>query len=228
MFRSGSTLVEQILARHSQVIPGGELELIPALAAKIRPYPEAVRDSDAATIAAWRQAYLDGLPERPSSERAITDKRPDNFLHIGLIKTLFPSAKIIHTFRNPLDNLISLYFVHLDPRMAYALDLEDAAHWYSQYQRLMAHWRGLYPADIVDVDYDALVSDPRAEIEALTAACGLPWQEALLDAHRSTQPVKTASVWQVRQPIHARSSGRWRNYARQLEDARKQLAGDKS
>lgn len=226
MFRSGSTLVEQILARHSQVSAGGELELIPALAARIRPYPEAVREADAATVAAWHQGYLDALPERPSGDRAVTDKRPDNFLHIGLIKTLFPTAKIIHTFRNPLDNLLSLYFVHLDPRMAYALDLDDAAHWYLQYRRLMAHWRRLYPADIIDVDYDALVSDPRAVIEALAEACGLPWQEALLDVHRGTEPVKTASVWQVRQPIHARSSGRWRDYARQMEGVRKQLVGD--
>jgi len=228
MFRSGSTLVEQVLARHSHVTAGGELELIPSLAAKIPSYPESVPKADAATIAAWRQAYLNGLPELPRVGHGVTDKRPDNFLHIGLIKTLFPGAKIIHTFRNPLDNLLSLYFLHLDPSMAYALDLDDAAHWYGQYRRLMEHWRRLYPADIIDVDYDSLVREPRAVIEVLTAACGLPWEEALLDAERSTGPVKTASVWQVRQPIHARSSGRWRDYARQLDGVRKQLAGAKS
>ena len=228
MFRSGSTLVEQILARHSQVTPGGELVLVPSLAAQIRPYPEGIRAADAATIAAWRNAYFEGLPRRPDASHTVTDKRPDNFLHIGLIKTLFPAARIIHTSRDPLDNLLSLYFVHLDPRMAYALDLDDAAHWYVQYRRLMEHWRRLYPADIIDLDYDLLVREPRAVIEALTAACGLPWEEALLDFHRSTEPVKTASVWQVRQPIHTRSLGRWRDYARQLEGVRKQLAGDKS
>ncbi len=228
MFRSGSTLVEQILARHSQVTAGGELQLIPTLAGEIRPYPEGVRDADAASIAAWREAYLSGLPARPGANHIVTDKRPDNFLHIGLIKTLFPGAKIIHSFRNPLDNLLSLYFVHLDPGMAYALDLDDAAHWYVQYKRLMTHWQRLYPADIIDVDYDALVQGPRTEIEALIAACGLPWQDALLEFHRSSGPVKTASVWQVRQPIHARSSGRSRDYARHLEGVRRQLAGDKS
>lgn len=225
MFRSGSTLIEQILSRHSQVAAGGELHLIPSLAASIPSYPEGVRAADPACIAQWREAYLKGLPARPTPSRVVTDKRPDNFLHVGLIKTLFPAAKIIHTCRDPLDNLLSLYFLHLHPGMGYALDLGDAAHWHGQYKRLMAHWRRLYPADIVDVDYDALVRQPRPTIEALAAACGLPWQDALLDSHRSEQPVKTASVWQVRQPIHARSSGRWRNYASHLEDVRRQMEG---
>lgn len=225
MFRSGSTLIEQLLARHSQVTAGGELALIPSLAAAIPAYPDGVRDAEAATIADWREAYLRGLPNH-SGAQIITDKRPDNFLHIGLIKTLFPDAKIIHTRRDPLDNLLSLYFVHLHPAMAYALDLGDAAHWYREHERLMAHWRQLYPADIIDVDYDALVREPRVVLEALVTACGLPWQDGLLDFESSSGPVKTASVWQVRQPIHARSSGRARDYARQLEKVRRQLADD--
>lgn len=226
MFRSGSTLVEQILARHSQVTAGGELALIPSLAAAIPAYPEGVRDADAAMIASWREAYLRGLPKHSGAAQILTDKRPDNFLHIGLIKTLFPGAKIIHTQRDPLDNLLSLYFVHLDPGMAYALDLGDAAHWYQQHERLMAHWRRLYPADIIVVDYDALVREPRGVLEALVNSCSLPWEDGLLDFECSSGPVKTASVWQVRQPIHARSSGRSRDYARQLEAVRRQLAGD--
>ena len=226
MFRSGSTLVEQILARHSQVTAGGELHLIPSLAADIPAYPEGVRDAGTATVTGWREAYLRGLPVRPDAGHAVTDKRPDNFLHIGLIKILFPGAKIIHTFRNPLDNLLSLYFVHLEPGMSYALDLDDSAHWYRQYKRLMAHWRRLYPADIIDVDYDALVRAPRAALEALVTACGLPWQEDLLDFHRGSQPVKTASVWQVRQPIHTKSSGRSRHYARHLEGVRRLVGGE--
>ena len=178
----------------------------------------------AAAIAQWRQAYLDGLPALPSETRLVTDKRPDNFLHIGLIKTLFPNARIIHTRRNPLDNLLSLYFLHLDPGMAYALDLDDAAHWYRENLRLMAHWKALYPDDIFDVDYDALVREPRPVIERLLDFCGLGWEDNVLNFHRGRSAVKTASVWQVRQPLHARSSGRWRNYERQLSGRQELIA----
>lgn len=224
MFRSGSTLIEQILARHSQVTAGGELDLIPAIAGAIAAYPESAGLADDDTIAGWREAYLKGMPVQPRAGRIVTDKRPDNFLHIGLIKRMFPQAKIVHSFRNPLDNLLSLYFLHLDPGMAYALDLEDAAHFYGQYRRLMTHWRGLYPDDIVDVDYDALVRDPDTVLMPLLAALGLPWEDQLLEFHRNRDPVKTASVWQVRQPLHARSSGRWRNYEGHFHGVRTLLA----
>jgi tetratricopeptide (TPR) repeat protein len=216
MFRSGSTLVEQILGAHSSVRTAGELDLIPALVRRIPDYPESVERGDPATISLWRSFYLDGLPVKPSGEELVTDKRPDNFLHLGLIKTLFPNAKIIHTRRDPLDNLLSLYFLHLDPSMAYALDLEDAAHWYREHLRLMAHWKALYSNDIFDVDYDALVRNPEPAIERLLSFCGLGWEDNVLNFHRSRSTVKTASVWQVRQPLHARSSGRWRNYERYM------------
>ena len=215
MFRSGSTLVEQILGAHPEVRAGGELDLIPALVSAVDGYPEAAPAADESTLARWRETYVRGLPPHP--KQLLTDKRPDNFLHIGFIKTLFPGAKIVHTRRNPLDNLLSLYFLHLDPGMAYAFDLQDAAHWYGQYERLMAHWKSLYPNDIFDVDYDALVQEPKPVIERLLDFLGLEWDDALLDFHRGGTPVKTASVWQVRQPLHPRSSGRWRNYRAQLE-----------
>ena len=219
MFRSGSTLVEQILASHSGVESGGELDLIPALVARIKGYPEAVAGADQATLASWRDFYLDGIGAIAGGNALVTDKRPDNFLHIGLIKTLFPDAKIVHTRRDRLDNLLSLYFLHLDPQMSYALDLADAAHWHVQYEQLMAHWKRLYPNDILDVDYDALVRSPRPVIERLLAFLCLEWEEPVLDFHRRAGAVKTASVWQVREPLHARSSGRWRNYAKQLKRA---------
>lgn len=146
----------------------------------------------------------------------VTDKRPDNFLHVGLIKAMFPEAKIVHTQRDPLDNLLSLHFLHLDPAMPYALDLEDAAHWHGEYRRLMAHWKALYSADIHDVDYDQLVRDPRPVIERLLEFLGLEWEDQCLAFHSGERVVKTASVWQVRQPLYTRSSGRWRNYERHL------------
>jgi tetratricopeptide (TPR) repeat protein len=220
LFRSGSTLVEQILGSHSRVEPSGELDLIPTLVSRIDPYPEAIARADPEAVARWRHSYLAGLPFQPSTDHLVADKRPDNFLHVGLIKTLFPNAKIVHTRRDPLDNLLSLYFLHLDPGMPYALDLEDAAHWHGQYVRLMAHWKSLYPNDIFDVDYDALVREPRPVIAGLLDFLSLEWEESSLDFHRHQRAVKTASVWQVREPLHSRSSGRWRNYQRHLEAIR--------
>jgi tetratricopeptide (TPR) repeat protein len=216
MFRSGSTLAEQILARHEAVTPGGELGLVPALVAGLRPYPEATAAASADALAGLRAAYLEGLRRVHPGSGLVTDKRPDNFLHIGLIKSLFPEARIVHTHRDPRDNLLSLYFLHLDPAMAYAQDLDDAAHWYGQYRRLMAHWRSLYPDDIHDLDYDALVADPRPHIEALLHFCGLTWREACLSFHEADNAVRTASAAQVREPLYRRSSGRWRNYERHL------------
>lgn len=216
MYRSGSTLVEQILAGHPTIQAAGELELIPALAGQIPGYPESLATADEATLAAWRDFYLKGLAPIAREGALVTDKRPDNFLHVGLIKTLFPNAKIVHTRRNRLDNLLSLYFLHLDPGMAYALDLDDAAHWYGQYERLMDHWKSLYPNDIFDVDYDELVESAEPLLKRLTGFLGLGWQDDLLDFTQRDRPVRTASVWQVRQPLHARSSGRWRNYESRL------------
>ena len=224
LFRSGSTLAERILARHPKVAAGGELDLIPALIeTELQPYPEAAKTADADRLA---ESYLDGVRARIPWVSVVTDKRPDNFLHIGLIKTMFPEARIVHTVRNPLDNLLSLYFLHLDPGMAYALDLEDAAHWHGQYRRLMAHWKRLYPDDIFDLDYDRLVAGPRPEIEALLAFCGLAWDEACLAPHEADAVVKTASTWQVREPLYSRASGRWRHYARHLERIRGMVEGD--
>lgn len=218
MFRSGSTLAEQILAAHPKVTAGGELDLLPALVeAKLQPYPEAAASADTDRLA---RLYRDGVRAILPGASLVTDKRPDNFLHIGLIKAMFPAARIVNTVRSPLDNILSLYFLHLDPGMAYALDLQDAAHWHGQYRRLMAHWKRLYPDDIFDLDYDALVAEPRPQIEALLRFCGLDWDEACLEFHEAGNVVKTASAWQVRKPLHRRASGRWRHYAHHLEPIR--------
>lgn len=222
MFRSGSTLAEQILAGHSRVTAGGELGLVPALAKRLNPYPEAVTRGGPELIAQCRALYLDALKAARPGADVVTDKRPDNFLHIGLIKAMFPGARIVHTVRDPLDTILSNWFLHLDPSMPHATDLEDMAHWHGQYRRLMAHWKSLYP-DILDLDYDALVAEPRPAIEGLLAHLGLDWEEAVLDFHTADTGVRTASVWQVREPLYRRSSGRWRNYETHLGGVRKAL-----
>lgn len=227
MFRSGSTLIEQILASHSSCRAGGELDLIPSLVRSLpQPYPDALAGLSQEAMAELRETYLKGLGAPLDADSILTDKRPDNFLHIGLIKSIFPNARIVHTRRNPLDNILSIYFLHLNPEMAYGLDLRDAVHWYGQYQRLMAHWKKLYPNDIFDLDYDLLVRRPRETIDALLAFLGLEWEEACLSFHATSTPVKTASVWQVRKPLYQASSGRWRNYAAQLAPVRRLLGDD--
>jgi tetratricopeptide (TPR) repeat protein len=224
MFRSGSTLAERVLAAHPRVTAGGELDWLPQLAASLAPFPEALRrltEADARRLAdAYRQARAATFPDAD----LLTDKRPDNFLYAGLIKTLFPAAKIVHTLREPLDNVLSVHFLHLDTSMAYATDLLDTAHYLLQSRRLMAHWRRLWPADVLDFDYDAFVRQPRPAVERLLAFCGLEWDERCLEFHRAPGVVKTASVWQVREPLYRRSSGRWRNYERQLAPVRAYLA----
>ena len=222
LFRSGSTLVEQILAGHSRVTGGGELGLIPGLARAIAGYPLSLAGAAPEALQRLRGLYLEGLATARPGADVVTDKRPDNFLHIGLIKAMFPGARIVHTVREPLDVILSNWFLHLDRSMAHALDLGDLAHWHGQYERLMAHWKALYP-DILDLDYDALVVEPRPAIERLLQYCGLDWEEGVLDFHKAATPVRTASVWQVREPLYQRSSGRWRNYGKHLGAVRAML-----
>jgi tetratricopeptide (TPR) repeat protein len=224
MFRSGSTLAEQILASHPRVSAGGEIGLLPAIARQyLVPAGDAFAPLDAATLERLRRGYLDGVYALfPTAER-VTDKRPDNFLNIGLIKALFPEAKIVHTRRNALDNCLSVFFLHLDHSMSYSFDLRDIAHWYRQYERVMAHWKKLYGASIHDVDYDALVTDLRPTVERMLAYCELPWDDACLSFHTTRTIVKTPSAWQVRQPLYTRASGRWRHYERHLHELRAAL-----
>lgn len=224
LFRSGSTLVERMLAGHPDVRAGGELELVPRMVGSLlQPLPAAASLLTANDLDRLAGAYLDYLRQAFPGARLVTDKRPDNFQYIGFIKMLFPQAKIVHTMRDPLDVCLSMYFLHLDQRMSYALDLADLGHYYRQYHQLMAHWRALYPDDILDVDYDLLVQDPRPVAGRLLEFCGLDWNERCLDVGRADGVVKSASVWQAREPVYQRSSGRWRNYREHLAPLRAAL-----
>jgi tetratricopeptide (TPR) repeat protein len=225
MFRSGSTLIEQMLSRHPRITKGGELEIVPAFAAALGS-PAALLDLPAETLATLRARYRDEVRRQFGDVDRLTDKRPDNFLHIGLIKRLFPDAKIINTIRNPLDMALSIYFLYFDDSISYGHDLRHIAHWVGQYRRLMAHWRSLYPQDILDVSYDRLVADPGPVMAEVLAFCDLPWDDGVLHPEQADGPVRTASVWQVRQRLHRRSSGRWRHYERHLQPLIATLGSD--
>jgi hypothetical protein len=144
-------------------------------------------------------------------------------LYLGLIKRLFPDAKIVHTTRNPLDNCLSIFFLHLEQRMSYALNLMDIGHYYREYRRLMAHWKTEFSADIFDFDYDALIKEPQIQMQRLCAFLGLEWPgQVPLVAARSAA-IRTASNWQVREPLYSTSSGRARHYADELKELRDYL-----
>lgn len=222
MFRSGSTLAEQMLSRHSRLRSGGELEAIPALAAALPGYPEAAGALTNGQLAAMRRSYAQEAA-RLGTGAQLLDKRCDNFLHIGLIKTLFPDARIIHTVRQPLDNLLSIAFLRFGEGVTYGHRFEDSAHHYVHYRRLMDHWRSLFGEDIHELSYDALVREPEPVLRAALDALGLPFEPGCLKPEQAEGPVRTASALQVRQPLHRRSSGRWHHYADQLAPVRSYL-----
>jgi hypothetical protein len=225
MFRSGSTLLEQLLAGHPGITAGGELDFIPrAVNVDLAPFPESFSSLGIERLERLAAEYRAMIAERFPGSTNIIDKRPDNFLYIGLIKALFPGAKIIHTVRAALDNCLSIYFLNLDQSMSYAMDLLDIGHYYRQYRRLMSHWKTLFPDDLIDVSYDALVKDPKSQIEQVLKSLGLGWDERCARVPAAGRAIKTASVWQAREPIHVRSSGRADHYSKHLDELQKYIA----
>ncbi|MFP4518931.1 MAG: tetratricopeptide repeat-containing sulfotransferase family protein [Oceanicaulis sp.] len=228
MFRSGSTLAERVLDSHSKVVGGGELNLLTQLvASRLAPFPQAMGQASLADLATLAETYrsraIQIFPEAVDAAY-LADKRPDNFLLAGLALTLFPDAKVINTVRNPLDVGISIYSHNIDPRVTpYATDLAAIGHYISLYRALMAHWKSRFPGAVHDFDYDAFVREPEPELAKLLAFLGLDWEPECLDFHTRRATVKTASYWQIREPLHARASGRWRNYERHLEPLRRAL-----
>jgi tetratricopeptide (TPR) repeat protein len=212
LFRSGSTLAEQILGRHPSILAGGERDHIPRLALQAgQALPGALGAATPEQLTQWRHEYFAAFSDEEKSSEYLTDKRCDNFLHIGFIKTLFPSAHIIHTTRNPLDTLISTLFLRFGSEVKYGGSIEYFIHWYSHYRRIMRHWQSLYGKDIIELDYDALVVDPDAVLRPVFMRLGLPWDQSRM-VPTDQKRILTASNWHVRQPVHRQSSGRWRHY----------------
>lgn len=212
MFRSGSTLLEQILGSHSQITAGGELELVTRIARGLGWDPATIAQAPATEVDKYAEAYLSRIRTMYPGARIVTDKRPDNFWFIGLIKRMFPGARILNTVRHPLDTLVSVWTQYLASSLNYGYFPEDIASHLHAERRMMAHWERLYPGDILTVPYEQLVRNPEREIRRVLEFLNLPFEPECLDFHKTEGPVKTASVWQVREPLHGRSIGRWKNY----------------
>jgi tetratricopeptide (TPR) repeat protein len=228
MPRSGTTLVEQILASHPDVFGAGELQEIPHLSHSLPgPRDRATGHNwDAASIARASKSHLAHLRSLDGDAARVIDKLPGNVFHLGLIATMFPAARVIFCRRDPRDNCLSCYFQRFARNnLLFTYDLVDCARQSLETDRLIAHWLRALPIRMCDIQYEALVADQEGESRRLVEFLGLPWDAACLDFHRTERPVVTASVWQVRQPIYTRSVGRWRHYQRHLEPLLEVLDG---
>ena len=213
MYRSGSTLLEHRLAGHPDIVAGGELDVLPWMIGRnFAPYPQGVRAASTERLRDMAAYYESRVRSFFPGEQRITDKRPTNFMDLGLIKVLFPKAKIIHTTRHIADNSLSVFFQQMGPGFGYATDLGDTAHYYLQQERLKAHWQACFGDDLYTVRYEDMVADAETVLRGVIDYLGLDWDAGVLDTEGEGTRVRTASIWQVRQAMHQRSTARWRNY----------------
>lgn len=218
MPRSGTTLVEQVLASHPHVHGAGELRLLPELLATLDGGPAQRSplqwDADAARTLA--QAHIDRLTAYDPDAARVVDKLPDNILALGHIALLFPNAKVIICRRDPRDVCLSSYFQYFGDGNAWSYDLEACATRATQIDTLTELWLSTLPLSITVVSYEKLVDHFEAESRRLIAFLGLGWDPACLDFHKHDRIVLTASHWQVRQPLYKTSAGRWQNYRQHI------------
>jgi len=230
MPRSGTTLVEQMLASHPAMHGAGEREEIGRLASNLQAitksyvgYPDCVADFTPDMTIQAAQQYLDAVGEKAGDALRITDKMPLNFRQLGLISMLFPKARVIHCQRDPMDVCISCYLLNFAGRMAFANDLQALGHYYRLYDRLMAHWRATLPLPMLEVRYEDLVENFEGKAREIVDFTGLDWDEHCLRFHETRRTVLTSSKLQVRQPLYSRSVGRWRHYEAGLGPLREAL-----
>jgi len=228
MPRSGTTLVEQIIASHPDAAGGGELVEIPEIAKGLAKgvggaasaYPEC-----AAQPAALAERYLERLRLVDRDALRVTDKLPFNFRHLGLITTLFPRARTIHCRRDLRDIAISCYFIKFHRPISFACNLFELGAYLRHYQILMAHWRRVLPQPMLEVQYEDLVGDPERHARRIIDFCGLAWDESCLNFHSAKKNVRTASATQVGRPIYTSSIGRWKLYGKHLAPLYAELEG---
>ncbi|MGO8747526.1 MAG: tetratricopeptide repeat protein [Thermoguttaceae bacterium] len=216
--RSGTTLIEQILAGHSQIFGAGELRLGPedfqSLAGDAGDEAaafEALGHLDSQTARRTAERHLDRLRELAPSALRVADKMPDNYLYLGLLAALFPRAVYIHCRRDLRDVAVSCWMTSFR-QIRWADDREHIASRFKEYRRIMEHWRRVLPVSVLDVAYEDTVADLEGVARRLVAWCGLAWEPGCLTFHQGKRPVRTASVTQVRQPIYTTSVARWKHY----------------
>jgi tetratricopeptide (TPR) repeat protein len=231
MPRSGTTLVEQIVASHPLVYGAGELNDISMLLHGMmqrfglsRPYPDLLEYFNQELIDRTAQQHLDRLRQFSTTATRITDKMPYNFINLGLIALLFPKARIFHCTRDPLDNGLSYYFQNFIGFHPQKHDLRDIGYYYKLYQRLMQHWQDTLDLPIMEVKYEEVVADQEAMSRKMIEFLGLEWDDACLSFYKSKRFAKTVSYDQVRQPIYNKSVGRYKHYEKYLEPLKAALA----
>jgi predicted Zn-dependent protease len=230
--RSGSTLVEQILASHSAV--EGTMEL-PNLVTIVREldtagttrdaYPESLTKKSGSELTALGERYLDETRALRADRAHFIDKMPNNFSHVGLLQLMLPNATIIDVRRHPMDTCFSAFKQYFAQGQSFSYDLEDLGRYYRVYLELMDHWQQVLPGKVLCVQYEQLVRDTEAEVRRLLAHCRLPFEPGCLRFHETRRPVRTASSEQVRQPIYDTGIGHWRHYAAELEPLKRSLGG---
>ena len=228
--RSGSTLVEQILASHSQVEGTMELPNIliitrefDAMAPARDGYPETLREVSATHLTALGARYIAQTAALRHGRERFTDKLPNNFSHIGLIHAILPRATLIDARRHPMDACFSTFKQYFAVGQTFSYDLEDLGRYYRCYLSLMDHWDTVLPGKVLHLQYEELVRDPEGNIRRLLEHCGLPFEAACLAFHETRRPVRTASAEQVRQPLYTSAVGYWRHFASELEPLRRAL-----
>lgn len=211
MMRSGTTLAEQILSSHSRVGPAGEDRFWPQNWSRVLgATPGSIDEPGLPAVA---RQYLDRLRSVAPGKFRVTDKMPANYEYLGPIHLALPNARIIHMRRNPLDTCISIYTTPNRVPVSFAHNRENIGFAYSQYLRLMAHWRSVLPADrFIEIVYEDLVGDQEATARRMVEFCGLEWEDSCLHHERNDRNVVTPSLWQVRQPMYSSSIGRWKRY----------------
>jgi len=232
MMRSGSTLTEQILASHPAVHAVGEAPDIPRLLGVLHQripgtedYPDRLNRLDAPTALSVAEEHLQRLRQRGGAALRVVDKLLFNYLHLGVIATLFPRARVIHCLRDPVDTCLSCYCQNFAQSYLFKLELRDLGLYYREYERMMAHWTKVLPIRMHELHYEELTANQESETRRLLDYCGLEWDERCLNFTEAERTVKTASILQVRQPMYRSSVGRWRRYEKHLQPLLEALSG---